>query len=507
MKHKKKAVVSVVLCFILMINGFTNRVQATTSSDEYWPEEPSVTAGAAIVMDVNTGAVLYEKNSTQKHYPASITKILTSLVAIENASLSDTVTFSKDAVFNIEKGSSLCGIDWGEELSLEDCLYGILLESGNEVSYAVAENVGGTYEDFVDMMNAKAEELGCVNSHFANPHGLTEEDHYTCAYDMALIAQAAIKNTAFAKIVGARTHTVEPTNKQPETRYWANHHKFVKKSLNYDGCIGGKTGWTSKSKYTLVTYAKRGDMTLVCVIMDEESATNQYTETATLLDYGFDNFTISSIKDAESNDSLDNSMFFNQYNTALSETNPLLSISEDGYVILPNGVNLSDAQREVVYSGSEEVTDSDAVTEDSNTNDSDTNRVKSETADNIFTKEIGTVTYTYRNQVIGKGTLFLNLMESQLLTSIDSVIETKEGDQSEDTVESGLSASDDSVNDNRIGTETQQDQHTNLKPIIVAVIIAGIVILSVLYYFTIERPRIRRRKRYLEHRRNHRYDS
>ena len=487
MKHKKKTAMSMVLCFILMINGFTTSVQAAKFSEDVWPEEPSVTAGAAIVMDVETGVILYDKNSTEKHYPASITKILTSLVAIENASLSDTITFSKDAVFNVEKGSSLCGIDWGEELSLEDCLYGILLESGNEVSYAVAENVGGTYENFVDMMNAKAEELGCVNSHFSNPHGLTEEDHYTCAYDMALIAQAAIKNTAFAKIVGTRTHTVEPTNKQPETRYWANHHKFVKKSLTYDGCIGGKTGWTTRSKYTLVTYAKRGDMTLVCVIMNEENSSNQYTETATLLDYGFDNFTISSISKAESNDILENSKFFNQYNTALSDTAPLLSIRRDGYVILPNGVKLSDTQKQVVYYGSDEATEA---------------YTKADSTVNLSAKEIGTVTYTYHNQIIGKGTILLNLMESRLPTTIHKVIESK----NEDTTKREEINSQDLVNNNDEIT-SKTSKHTNLKPIIVTIIIGGIVLLSILYFIVVERPRIRRRKMYLEHRKNRRYHS
>lgn len=503
MKHKKKVVISAVLCFILMINGFTAKVQASEvddnenqqevtqeeaqedTSDEadegYWPEGPEVTAGAAVVMDCETGLILYDKNGTDKHYPASITKILTSLVAIENGTLTDTVTFSDDSVFNIETGSSRCWIDSGEQLSLEDCLYGILLESGNDCAYAAAEHVGGTYENFIDMMNAKAEELGCVNSHFANPHGLTEEDHYTCAYDMALIAKAAIKNTEFATIVGTKMHTVAPTNKMDETRYWTNHHKFVKKTLNYDGCIGGKTGWTTKSQYTLVTYAKRGDMTLVCVIMDEANPTNQYTETADLLDYGFDNFSIYHLDEAESTDAIDTSMYFSQYNTVLNPENPMLSVSEDSYVILPTGVDLSETKRQISYNSTEEATSAQS---DESSGD----------------KVIGTVTYTYNDKVIGEGNILLNLEESELPTTIHEAIEATQSDSEEATGADGTEKNQEQVIDT-----SEEKEKPNLKPIIVTIIIGTLIILLILYYFTVERPRIRRRKAYLERRRNRRY--
>lgn len=487
MKHKKRKIVTTVLCFILMINSFSGKVQASPEKDSEnvnqvadtgdWPEGPSITAGAAVVMDVETGLVLYEKNSTEKNYPASITKILTSLVAIENSSLSDTVLFSKNAVFSIEKGSSSCAIDWGEELSMEDCLYGILLESGNDVSNAVAEHVGGTIDDFVEMMNTKSKELGCVNSHFANPHGLSDDAHYTCAYDMALISRAAIKNSTFATITGTRRHIVEPTNKQPETRYWLNHHYFVNKKLEYDGCIGGKTGYTYKSKYTLVTFAKRGDMTLVCVIMNEENAANQYTETANLLDFGFENFSIYHMSDAEHSELLQNSIFFNQYNSVLSEQTPLLSVSEDAYVILPNGVDLSMTQREVNYydRGDEE--------------------------EASFLKEIGTVTYQYANRIIGQGKVMLDLTESQLPITIHKAIEIKEGTR-DDSETSISSVNQDAAN---ITEFSGKEDKPNLKPIIAIVIAGTVIILLLIYYFTVERPRRRRRKAYLEHRKNHRY--
>lgn len=490
MKHKKRAVMTVVLCFVLMINGFTNKVQASNAdtgskkttqkeAEEEWPQGPEITAGAAVVMDAETGLVLYEKNSTKKRYPASITKILTALVAAENSSLSDTVTFTKNAVFSIEKGSSSCAFDWGEEVSLEDCLYGLMLESGNDAANGIAEHVGGSIENFIDMMNAKAKELGCENSHFNNAHGLSDENHYTCAYDMALIAKAAIRNTDFATIVSTRRHEVEPTNKQPETRYFINHHKFIRGDYSYDGCIGGKTGWTTASRYTLVTYAERNNMTLVCVIMDEADAKAQYTETAKLLDYGFDNFSILHLEDTGNNDLIEEEAFFSKYDTVLSKDSPLLSMSEDGYVILPHGVDLEETQRTIQYEESKSEDDGSTI------------------------KTIGTVTYRYLDKVIGQANILLNLTGSQLPTTIHQAIEpsTEKTESNEDRA----NMSEGTAVENSSSNEKTEKKKPDLKPVIILVIVGTITILAVAYYFTVERPRIRRRKAYLERRKNHRY--
>lgn len=494
-KHKKRTVLSAILCFVLMINGaIAKKVQATNIENEEiesgieveipleekvngkndWSDGPDVIAGSAVVMDVDTGLVLYEKNSTETNYPASITKILTALVAIENASLSDTVTFSKEAVFSIERGSSSCAIDWGEELSLEDCLYGLLLESGNDAANGIAEHVGGTIADFVDMMNQKVSELGCVNSHFGNAHGLSQDDHYTCAYDMALISRAAIRNSQFAKITGTRRHVVEPTNKQEETRYWLNHHKFVNKEKQYDGCIGGKTGYTQKSKNTLVTFAKRGDMTLVCVVMND-NADGQYTDTAKLLDYGFDNFTIYHMEEAESSKLLEEKVFFSQYSTVLNEENPLLFASEDTYVILPNDVKLDQVKRSITYHSAEQMKDTAAQIQ-----------------------EIGTICYEYGNQVVGEGKILMNLTESRLPATIH------------ETMHDTASASTDSKKETEESTSSKEDvtipkEKKNLKPVIAAIIAILVVAVISLYYVVVERPRKRRRKAYLERRRRRNY--
>lgn len=205
------------------------------------------------------------------------------------------VTFSDDAINNTE-GSGIAR-DYGEQMTLEQCLYGVMLESANECAYAVAEHVGGTVENFVDMMNAKAKELGCTNTHFANPHGLQDENHYTTAHDMALIAQAAYQNETFRIIIGTKMYTIPPTNKHAEETVLRNHHDMLctyhnaNRKYLYPYCVGGKTGYTATANSTLVTYAEKDGMTLICVVMNTQSP-NQFIDTVNLFDYAFDNFQV-----------------------------------------------------------------------------------------------------------------------------------------------------------------------------------------------------------------------
>ena len=191
MKRKKL----IILCLLIYImNLFSSYAYANPSQEKAaWPKGPDVFAEAAIVMEASTGLILYEKDIHSTYYPASITKILTALIAIENTSPGEIVTFSRNAVFGIERGSSHIGIDVGEELTMQQCLYAILLESANEVTYAVAEHIAGSIPAFSEMMNEKAGSLGCLNSNFVNPHGLPDDNHYTSAYDMALITREALK--------------------------------------------------------------------------------------------------------------------------------------------------------------------------------------------------------------------------------------------------------------------------------------------------------------------------
>ena len=171
-------------------------------------------------------------------------------------------------------------------------LYGLMLESANDVANGIAETVGGSISGFADLMNAKAAELGCVNTHCTNPHGLQNEEHYTCARDMALITQAALKHPTFQKIAGTTNYTCPKTNKVDEERYWYNHNQMIQKDAEYyyEGCFGGKTGFTSDALNTLVSYAKKDGRTLICVELHVNGKDKAYSESHAMLDYAFENF-------------------------------------------------------------------------------------------------------------------------------------------------------------------------------------------------------------------------
>lgn len=271
-----------------------------TSTD--WPKGPSVGSKSAVLMDVDSGTVLYSKKPNSKHFPASITKIMTCLLAVENSSLDETVTFSKEAVAQSAGGSSSISRDVGEKMTMEECLYGMMLESANECAWAIAEHVGGTEEKFVDMMNAKAKSLGCTHTHFTNPNGLPDDDHWTSALDMARISRVAYHNSVFAKIVGTKTYQIPPTNKHKDITYLNNHHCMLNfyhtSQYLYDYCVGGKTGYTIAARSTLVTYAKKDGKTLVCVVMCAERP-DHWTDTRKLFDWGFDHFKSVKVSDME----------------------------------------------------------------------------------------------------------------------------------------------------------------------------------------------------------------
>lgn len=255
-----------------------------------WPEGPKVMAKTAIVMDMDTGEVLYAKGIDEKRAPASTTKIMTAMLAIEKVPFETQITFT-DEVNNIEAGSTHIGIKPGETLTMKDCAYAILLASANEVSSGVAEYIGTTVPAFVDMMNQRAKELGCTNTHFVNANGLYDENHYTTARDLAIIAKAAFQNETFREVIKTPYYIVPKTNITDEERWLNNHHKMVLQgSEHYEGCLGGKTGYTEKAGNTLVTYAERDGRKLVCVLLADVNIVAQYTDTKALLDYGFDSF-------------------------------------------------------------------------------------------------------------------------------------------------------------------------------------------------------------------------
>ncbi len=347
---------------------------------------PNVIAESAIIMEASTGMVLYAKNIDDVHYPASITKIMTALLAIENCSLSETVTFSHDAVFGLEPGSAHISADVDEQLTMEQCLYALMLKSANEVANAIGEHVAGSVPKFAEMMTAKAKELGCKNTHFTNPHGLHNDDHYTTAYDMALITRAAMKNPTFRTIAGTQRYVIPPTNKQSETRYLTNKHQMIYPNdypqYAYQYTLAGKTGYTDQAGNTLVTVAKKDGLELICVVLKSKPSYaqyNQYTDTISLLDYCFENFSVYNIDEEVSAPTIDEEQLFTKYNCLYDESESPIKIDGDNTVVIPNSADLKDVIQTIDYY----------------------NDVKIQDGDNT----IGSITYTLDGTVVGSNNI------------------------------------------------------------------------------------------------------
>lgn len=343
----------------------TNPPEVSSGTDFIWPTGPNVYADAAIVMEVTTGLVLYEKNIYTAYYPASITKIMTALMALENCSMNEIVTMS-DAAEHKVYGSRI-GLVSGEQVTLKDAMYGMLLESANEVSYAIGEHVAakvngssGSIEEFSNLMNKRAEELGCVNSHFLNPHGLHEQEHYTCAYDMALIGKAAIAYQDFRTIAGTRTYTIPPTNKNV-ARPLANHHRFIRKTLTYNYAIAGKTGGTTEALTTLVTFAEKDGLTLVAVVLHVDTALHAYEDTINILNFAFDNYSLYNIEESELTLDLSFPPLFTQSSEFSSGLDTLIHVGKNSNAVLPNSANFSDAIKTITYTPLTELVHGDNV--------------------------------------------------------------------------------------------------------------------------------------------------
>lgn len=411
-------------CLILTIISAVCLGKVDVKAADYWPDAPETLSPGVILMEESTGTILYEKNSDEAHYPASITKIMTTLLALENGNLSDMVTFSDDAINNTE-GSGIAR-DYGEQMTLEQCLYGVMLESANECAYAVAEHVGGTVENFVAMMNAKAKELGCTNTHFANPHGLQDENHYTTAHDMALIAQAAYQNETFRIIIGTKMYTIPPTNKHAEETVLRNHHDMLctyhnaNRKYLYPYCVGGKTGYTATANSTLVTYAEKDGMTLICVVMDTQSP-NQFIDTVNLFDYAFDNFQVLNVAENDTNYSAETTVD----NGNLNNIEPFVELDKDAVIVLPKTAEFSDTSSSVEY------------------NDSD-----SEIA--------GSITYTYAGRNVGKANI-----------------------KTTGVVVEGYAFDNESTEDE----EQEAVSTVQVKPIVVVLLIVAVILLGVLLFF------------------------
>ena len=324
----------------------------------------NLTSGAAGSFDLASGEVDYAQNIFNKMYPASITKVLTSLIALKYGNLSDKVTFSNDCISFMQPGDSSVGLKEGNVISLEQALYATLLASANEAAYAVAENVGKNaghdYNWFIQQMNEECKSLGGNNSNFVNANGLHDDNHYTCARDMALIGREIWRYPEFLKICQEQSYKI-PASDTTEEHVFPQHHKMlIKENKNYyQYAVAGKTGYTSNALSTLITLADNGNMKLVCVVLRTHGV-NIYPDTKNLFEYAFNNFQKIQVADEKKPDEVekfisaadsqsavsaqsDGSEDTESVQTGGNEYQPL----EDGHVILPKDVSYKDIDYEI----------------------------------------------------------------------------------------------------------------------------------------------------------------
>lgn len=265
--------------------------------------ELNLNSEAAILVEVSTGRILYEKNSTKQLYPASTTKILTAILVLENCDLDEKVTVRETALNNIPSGYVTCNLQIGEQLTVNDLLYALMIPSANDAAYVLAEHVGGSVEGFSAMMNDKARALGCKTTHFVNPNGIHDDSHYSTAYDLYLIADYAMKNETFRKIVATTEYTLPATEQYPsEDRVLKTTNELLNENSRnyyYKNAIGIKTGYTSKAGNCLVAGAHRDGLEFIAVVLNggttKENLNSRYVDSKKLFNYAYDNFTLTKI--------------------------------------------------------------------------------------------------------------------------------------------------------------------------------------------------------------------
>ena len=336
-----------------------------------WPRDTGVQAEAGIVVDMDSGAVLFGQNIHLPYPPASITKLLTALVVLEHCQLDETVEFSETAVNSVESDSgNKLGSVAGDRLSVEDCLYGMLLESSNQAANALAEHTAGSIPDFVEMMNEKIAQLGCTESHFDNPSGLNGDTQYVSAYDMAIIARAAFSNEELLTISSTLSRKLAGTANYPGGITVENENRLIKPDdeLYYPSAKAGKTGYLIAAGNTLVTYGEENGRRLVSVILKGQPR-QYFMDARTLMEFGFRDF--KNIAPAESEGRYvtgEEVLHLDRGDFACQD----LMIDPAAVITLPNGASLEDA----------DVTLDALPAEDSE-------------------RAVGQLTYTYNDRVIG----------------------------------------------------------------------------------------------------------
>ena len=304
---------------------------------------PNLYSEGVYLMDATTGKVLYEKNSNVQYMPASTTKVMTAIIALENSKLDEQVTIGENPP--LTDGSAL-GLAQGEVYTMEELLFGLLLESGNDCAEAIAEHISGSNEEFAKLMNKKAIELGAINTNFKNPSGLTEEGHLTTAHDLALIMRYASQNADFVRISQTPYHFYENHPFSDGSEKWATNHNHLLKDdsqYKYEYAYCGKTGYTTAANHTYTAVAKKDDQTIIGAFLNATDKDGLYTSVGQLFDWGFENFKTEkviskgdklddySIDDSTSIPLLSTEDFYYTFNLGESEdiNNPNISVEYD----------------------------------------------------------------------------------------------------------------------------------------------------------------------------------
>lgn len=331
------------------------RKEQPIQTDEYrdWPAGPKLGAEGAVLMEAHTGVILYAKNMDERLYPASITKMLTALVAMDNCDMDEMVTFSRAAIESINwREDANIGIGIGNSITMEQCLYGLLVGSANEVAYAIAEHIAGegNIEGFAELMNEKAASLGCRNSHFVTPNGIHDDDHYTSAYDMALIAQAFYANELLTKMASTTSYHIPQTDTQPreDMTVYAKSKLHKGKEYEYEYLTGTKTGYTDIARQTLVSCAEHNGLKLICVIMKEESPA-QFTDTIELFNYGFNSFQAVNISENDTTYVIKSLNFFATDSDIFGSSKAILQMDSSDYIVIPIDAAFSDTVSAIDY--------------------------------------------------------------------------------------------------------------------------------------------------------------
>lgn len=335
----KKICITLFLFLIIFVSGCTS-TYASTIPDTY--------SSACLLMEESTGKILYSKNANSIMYPASTTKIMTAILTLEKCNLSDTAVVSHNAVFSIPSGYSTASLVEGEVLTIEQLLNVLLIPSANDAAVVLAEHIAGSVESFSDMMNAKAVELGCLNTHFVNPNGIHNENHYSTAYDLALIGKYAMQFPTFKEISSKTRYTLPITNAySKEDRIFNTTNDLIKPNYSssptnyyYKSATGGKTGYTDPAGQCIVATATKDNISLIAVTLHgdftEDNLSQRALDCKALFEYGFNNFSMVSI--AQKGDVASNMKVPN----ATKDSSSLdLLYSDDIYAFVPNGFDTS----------------------------------------------------------------------------------------------------------------------------------------------------------------------